>query len=157
VRFIRRSGLASSAIDQAARRAIAPLRVKVEEGASAVLELLDVIPASEGPTLATQRRFGGGGGSLIERGVVSVSVVREVEPLSNDEALGDRAAEAARSLSVAVCNRLEDWEWGYALIRLAIEKARTPAYVAQLAGEQALVCSSYHWTEASEAAKLRRT
>jgi hypothetical protein len=94
--------------------------------------------------------------SLIDRVLVPMSVLRKVDPVSRDESIGDRAAAAARRLSVAVCNLLDDWPWGYALVREAMEMARTPSLLAQLAGDQALVCSNYHYGEAGEAAKLRR-
>lgn len=156
VRFIRRSGLQSAAIDAAARRAIAPLRAKIEAGATAVEKLIEAIPASEGATAETERRLRETERSLIESVLVPMVLLRKVDPVLSDEAVGDRAAEAVRRVSVAVCNLLEEWGWGYALVRESMEMARTPSYLAQLAGEQALVCSNYHYGAATDAAKLQR-
>lgn len=156
VRFIRSSGLPSVAIDAAARRAIAPLRAKIEAGATTVEELIEAIPASEGATTETELRLKKAERGLVERVLVPMALLHKVDPVFNDGAVGDRAAEAARRVSVAVCNLLEEWEWGYALVREAMEMARTPSYLAQLASEQALVCSNYHYEAANDAAKLQR-
>ena len=139
VRFIRRSGLASAAIEAATRRAIAPLRARVEAGATTVEGLIEAIPASEGATPETERRLKKAERELIARVLVPMALLRKVDPVFKDEAVGDRAAEATRRVSVGACNLLEDWVWGYALVREAMEMARTPPYLAQLAGEQALV------------------
>lgn len=150
IRAVRRAGLNAEASDAAARLAIAPIRAKIEDGATTVEKLIGAIPSSEGATPAVRQRLEEAEHVLIKRVLSVVVRLKQVDPVFNDEALGDRAAAATRRLSVAACNHLDDWTWGYVLIRMALETARSPTYLAQLAGDQAQVCASYHHAEATE-------
>ena len=150
LRAIRRSGLPSDAIDSAAQAAIAPIRLRMRDGAKAVDALVGSIPSSEGDSPASRAKFAKAEKTLVERVLAPVARLKTIDPVFNDAALADTAAAAARRLSVAICNVLDDWVWGYVLIRQALEIARTPAYVSQLASEQAKVRWIYHTASARQ-------
>jgi hypothetical protein len=152
LRALRSSGLPPEEIDAAARAAIAPIRARLEDGALALERLVQEIPSSDGPSPGTRAQLEQAQDLLIERVLSVVVRLKEIDPVFNEGVLADRAAAAARRLSVAACNLLDDWAWGYVLIREALATARTPAYVAQLASEQAQVCGSYHHSHATTAA-----
>lgn len=157
IRAMRRAGLDTEATANAARAALAPIRAKLEAGTKAVDEAIGSIPSSEGATAAVRKRLEEAEMLLIRRVLSLVARLRQVDPVFNDEVLADRAAAAVRRLSVAVCNHLNDWTWGYVLIRLALETAATPKYVSQLADDQAQVRANYHRAGVSEAAETRGT
>lgn len=154
IRAIRQAGLSAEATDAATRLAIAPIRASINDGAAAVEKLIAAVPSSEGATSAVKQRL-----VEAERALVGVlgSVVRlkRIDPVFDDASLADRVAASARRLSVAVCNHLGDWAWGYVLIRVAVATARTPTFLAQLAGDHAQVCGRYHHSAAIEAAEVR--
>jgi hypothetical protein len=156
LRALRRSGLPAEAIERAVRAAIAPIRARLEDGASAVERLVESISSSEGPSPAARAKLEAAEKVLVERVLALVARLKTVDPVFNDAAIADGAAAAVRRLSVAICNVLDDWAWGYVLLREALGTAGTPSYVSQLAGEQAQVCASYHHSIATEAAAMKQ-
>lgn len=151
LRAIRRSGLLPEAIDSAASVAVAPLRDRLRRGAAVVEEILASVPASENVTASTRAKFTKAEDVLVLNLLAPFNRLKEVDPLFADAALADEVAAAAHRLSVGVCNALRDWVWGYALLRLAIETARTPVRVGEFAGDQALVRANFHRSRATAA------
>jgi hypothetical protein len=152
LRAIRRSGFPRATVQAAAETAISPLRVRLREGTAAVDEAISALPKTKRPFLQTRTLLEQAETLLVVSVLDPISRLKMIDPVFDDAELADDAASTVRRLGVAICNVEDDWGWASLLLRQALETARTPSFVAQLAREQAQVRADYHHTIATEAA-----
>lgn len=155
VRALRRSGMPERDVDAAARRAVSPLRARVEGGIEEVARLRATLIASDGDSPGNRAAFRAIRLALVSGVLASYDRLRRVDPFG-DPGLADRVANEVRGVGISAFNVLNDWDTSYLLAREALNLARTPEALGALARDQATVARTYHQDRADRETVAKR-
>lgn len=151
IQAMRQSGLPESTVSSAIESATAPVRTKIQSGLRLFDEVNAKVESDSEEAVGLRKRADEAESVLIEQVLAPTAQLSGADPILEDALLYDEVARASRELAVSYANELGDWESAYVFAQESLAFARSPHLLAQLAGEQAIVCSQYHVAEADRA------
>ena len=150
---IRRSGLPEGAVESAVQAATSSTRARIQHGLQAFDAAHEEIDAEIDDASVLKGRIDEAEAILVEQVLAPVARLAAADPISEGAPLLDQVGRDVRYLSVLCANHLLAWERALVLIRVALETARSPHVLAQMAVDNAVVSVEYHLAEADAASE----